>query len=409
MKKFKIHVAALLVSGALLVAPVQAHASCCAVLAGILTSVAGVLASIDATLKLALFDPLSIDPLSGGPTSVARILRQTQATDSINAHKEIKANQAALESTRNGLVAYEQEAQQLELWRRAMKEFPDPPADICGEYALASTSADARKSLQITQSKGSSSGLKRANKFESPGQVVADYKKVLKDKGVDYVLGGTITQPGCKPVYSKDKDGPTAFENKVPLPVSWDCTVAEAAPMTIPEDKVEAAQYVLNSVIDFEPVAQSQVGDRKTPAGQVYEAERSVHRAQMDIYRDFANDALSMYTANREVNKEGRDFLEGRGVKMPPVGKKISEMDYFSKQVEARWGSSQYMGQLDQMEEKNLLIAIQETQDLTNEILFKYVEMKNKQSMVDSMALSVEFNDKIKPVLQDARNKAVSP
>jgi len=284
----------------------------------------GFSADIHATLILALWDVSTGKPLW-------RILREKQATDAINNTKIIKSDQAASEGLRNGMVHYEQQAEQLELSREVETNLPAPT-----ECSQSNVTPFSESGFAYSAEHGWRD-LSRRRSFDSPANFVVDIKdRVTKPKGSPY-SGGMISRPGCKPVFDP---AVTAFETKVPVAVGWECE-GNGSPRTILLDSVEASESLLNDILTPLAVPESSVGSRKTPAGQSYESLSLKYNIIMDIIVDNAQTALSRMKPIWAVPESMSSSLLAHGI---DIGVETpSWMDYIAK-----WNDMKFDNPLDQ-------------------------------------------------------------
>jgi len=340
--------------------------------------------------------------LTGKP--VSQVLREMQGTATMDAATSRKATEQALDAHKNSVIAYNQREQQLEMAREAEKRFPDVTDSECSAHALAKTGKDAQVSIASVKASGSSAGLARSEKYTNPVQPVTEYK-TAKTADPRYGTSGEITRPGCTPVYDP---AVTAFDNQIKIPVGWNCPNLKAAPNTIPADRSASAIAALNNMLEPKPIPVLPVSQRKTAAGQVYEQQRDIYRNQLALYRDLGMDSLAQFQATRTLDANAESFFSSHNIELP-ADKKLSEMDYLNKHVQARWDNPVYLSEIRQANEKTLLMAIQETQNLQNTVLFRLMKVMEGQNLAYVTTSALEHDVMMRPELQQLRMKSSTP
>lgn len=349
---------------------------------GVLVAASDVLA----TLNLALFDYGSIDIATGGPTSMARILRQIQATDVINNTKEIKSNQANLEGVRNGMVHYNQQAEQLELYRRAITEFPDATPITCAEWNLRQGMGDATVARNNHILSGIAKGSARNLTQKNLMQEVIDIKKdVIKD-AAGY-SGSVLTRYGCTAVYDP---AITAFETKTPIPIGWDCPKQEPS-YTISTKDFDKAQKTLNRILNPFPAPLLPVGSRKTPAGQSYEVLVSNTEKARSFIAASAHGALANYAPVRKVSDLQAIYTHYK-IDMTGVTD-LSVLGDIAKRNTMRFDNQEFKEELRRMQRKNVLIEQHHSQLNKLRMVFLMYEQEHRQFLATMSSQGVVVAD----------------
>jgi len=340
--------------------------------------------------------------LTGRP--VSQILREMQGTATMDAATSRKATEQALDAHKNSVVAYNQREQQLEMAREAEKRFPDVTDSECSAHALAKTGKDAQVSIASVKASGSSAGLARSEKYTNPVQPVTEYK-TAKTADPRYGTSGEITRPGCTPVYDP---AVTAFDNQIKIPVGWNCPNLKAAPNTIPADRSASAIAALNNMLEPKPIPVLPVSQRKTAAGQVYEQQRDIYRNQLALYRDLGMDSLAQFQATRTLDANAESFFSSHNIELP-ADKKLSEMDYLNKHVQARWDNPLWVAELRGANRQQALLEMHRAQILKLAITTQWLENTEKKYASLLVNLAQKHDAMARTRLEHLRNQAVTP
>lgn len=344
---------------------------------------------IEAIIFGALYDPTSVD-IFGTPVPIVRVLRQMQATDSMNTTKLRETIENSDEQKRNGAIAYKQQEQQLIMSRNALDAFPDVTQSACDEWVLRnSTQKDLTNQIVLAQ-KSSSKGAEDAHREWKDS--IKEAKDFFSSDPAN-LSGGTISHPGCEPVFDPSV---TAFETKKPVPVGWNCGDVNktSSSRTIPKDRMASAQILLNQMIQPEPLPPLPVGSRKTPAGQVYEVMSTKYREQVSFIRDSAQHVLSEYMPVVDMQKM-KDVYKIYGLEAPKDAY-ISPMDDMHARASMRFDNTHFKEESFKMPTKDVLLAYHQSQIGKLNMTFKMFEREHHafRSRVTALAGidSVEFD-----------------